>query len=109
METEIPFRSVLIVGFAILFPIALYHRLRAHLAAPEKLDRRAEGPFILFTLRPVAVVSIGSLFAYLINPTWMAWSSVPLPVWIRWVGVGLGVMAGILLVVVFRTLGTNLT
>ena len=109
METEIPFRSVLIVGFAILFPIALYHRLRAQLASREKLDRRAEGYFILFTLRPVALLAIAGLWAYVINPAWMSWSAVPVPTWLRWCGVGLGVMAAILLIVVFRTLGTNIT
>jgi len=30
------------------------------------------------------------LVAYMINPGWMAWSSVNFPDWLRWAGVGLG-------------------
>ena len=39
----------------------------------------------------------------------MAWAAVPLPVWLRWTGVGLALIAGSLLVWMFRTLGRNLT
>ena len=39
----------------------------------------------------------------------MAWSSVPLPVWLRWVGVGIGIAGGALLVWTLRSLGTNIT
>ena len=39
----------------------------------------------------------------------MAWSSIPLPNWIRWIGVALGVVAGVLLTWTLRTLGRNLT
>ena len=49
------------------------------------------------------------LFAYMANPSWMAWSSVILPNWLRWIGVALGTIGGVLLVWTLRTLGTNLT
>ena len=39
----------------------------------------------------------------------MAWSALPLPLWLRWIGVGVGVVAALLLVWTFRSLGTNLT
>lgn len=102
------FRLILILGFAVVFPIGLYHRLKARVKG-ERLDRRAEGLFILITLRPVAIIGIAGMFAYLINPAWMRWSSVELPLWVRWLGVGLGVLTAALLIAVFRTLGTNLT
>ena len=51
--------------------------------------------FILFTLSPVAFVALVVLLADIINPAQIRWSSVPLPTWFRWVGVGLGVLAGI--------------
>ena len=109
MENDNIFRNILLLGFAVVFPIGLYHRLKAHLASREKLNRRAEGLFILTTLRPIAILSMLGLLAYVINPEWMSWSSVGLPIWVRWLGVGLGVFAAALLIVVFRTLGTNLT
>jgi protein-S-isoprenylcysteine O-methyltransferase Ste14 len=45
----------------------------------------------------------------MIDPRWMAWSEVPLPVWLRWIGIGLLITAGGLLVWTFRSLGPNLT
>ncbi len=108
MNHEQMFRIVLIVGSLIVLPIAAYHRLKSQ-ATGERLDRRQEGLFILFTLRPVGVAGMLGLFAYMVNPSWMAWSSVMLPYWLRWIGVALGVVAGGLLVWTLRTLGRNLT
>ncbi len=108
MQDEQIFRFILILGFAVVFPVGLYHRLKAH-ALKDKLDRREEGLFILLTLRPIALAGMIGVVAYVINPARMAWSSVALPLWLRWFSVGLGVMAAVLLIVVFRTLGTNIT
>lgn len=108
MNHDQTFRIVLIIGSLFLFPIVLYHRLRSQ-ATGEKLDRREEGLLILFTLRPVGVVCMLGLIAYMVNPSGMVWSSVTLPDWLRWVGVGVGVVAGGLLIWTLRSLGKNLT
>ena len=107
MNDNTLFRLVLIVGFAIFMPIGIYHRLRARTG--EKLDRRQEGLFILITLRLNGVVGLAGLIVFLIHPAWMAWAAMPLPVWLRWMGAGLALIAGLLLVWMFRTLGRNLT
>jgi protein-S-isoprenylcysteine O-methyltransferase Ste14 len=106
MSDDDIFRWVLIAGFLALLPVGVYHRLKA--ATGEKLDRRQEG-IILFLLRPLGLVAMLGLIAYLIDPAWMAWSSVPLPTSVRWVGVALGVLAGLLLTWTFRNLGKNIT
>jgi protein-S-isoprenylcysteine O-methyltransferase Ste14 len=102
------FRTILIVSALLLFPVTIYHRVRSQ-ATGERLDRWQEGAFILFTLRPIGIATMLGLFAYMINPGWMAWSSMPLPVSLRWVGVGLGVIGGTLLVWTLRSIGRNLT
>jgi protein-S-isoprenylcysteine O-methyltransferase Ste14 len=101
------FRLILIGGFVAVLPVGLYHRLKA--ATSEKLDRRQEGLFLLISIRLLGAVGMLGLLAFMIDPTWMAWSSVPLPVWLRWVGVGLGVLAASLLIWIFRNLGKNIT
>ena len=108
MNQDQTFQLVLIVGALIVLPVMVYHRLRSW-ETGERLDRWQEGLFILFTLRPVGIVTIFGLIAYMINPAWMAWSSVSLPEWLRWAGVGLGVIAGGLLIWTLRNLGKNLT
>jgi protein-S-isoprenylcysteine O-methyltransferase Ste14 len=48
--------------------------------------------------------------AYLINPRFLRWSSLPIPAWLRWVGAVVGVLAvPPLLFWVFHHLGKNLT
>ena len=101
------FRRILLVGFLILVPIGVYHRVKSHTG--ENLDRRQEGLFILITLRLVGIVGALGLIAYLINPAFMAWAAVQLPSGLRWAGVGIGVLGGLLLIWTLRTLGRNLT
>ena len=108
MDNDNVFRLIMVLGFAVVFPVGAYHRVKSQ-ASGEKLNRREEGLFILATLRPFALIRIAGVFAFMINPTWMTWSAVPLPLWLRWVGVPLGVSAAALLITVFRTLGTNIT
>ncbi len=95
------------MGFLAVIPVGLHHRLQS--ATAEKLDRRQEGLFLLVSLRLLGGVAWISLLAFLIDPRWMAWSSVPLPVWLRWGGVGLSVPFACLLIWTLRTLGKNLT
>ncbi len=102
------FRLCLIVGFAIMLPVGLFYRLRS-LVPGERLDRRQEGVLVLATLRPIALMGMAGVIAYLINPRWMAWSALPLPVWLRWAGVAIGFATAPLLIWTFRSLGRNLT
>jgi len=107
MNDDQLFRLILLAGFVVFMPIGAYHRLKSRTG--EKLDRRQEGLFILVTLRLVGLAGVAGLIAYFINPACMAWAAVPLPVWLRWTGVGLALIGGLLLVWMFRTLGRNLT
>jgi protein-S-isoprenylcysteine O-methyltransferase Ste14 len=108
MNPDQTFRTVLIVVFLIVLPIGIYHRLKSQ-ATRETLDRRQEGLFILATLRPIGALFWLGLIAWMVDPGWMAWSSVSLPVWVRWIGVGGVAVSCGLLVWTFRSLGTNLT
>jgi protein-S-isoprenylcysteine O-methyltransferase Ste14 len=107
MSDDQLFRLILLVGFVLFMPIGIYHRLKSRTG--EKLDRRQEGLFILVTLRLTGVAAMAGMIAYLLNPACLAWAAVPLPVWLRWTGVGLALIAALLVVWMFRTLGRNLT
>jgi len=78
MNEEDIFRAILGVAFLAVLAIALPHRLKSG-ATKEPLDRRHEGLFILVTLRPIGLALWLAVIAYLINPAWMTWSSMPLP------------------------------
>lgn len=108
MNQETTFRAVLGIGFLAVLTITLHHRLRSW-DSKEELDRRQEGLFILATLRPVGLLLWLGVIAYLLNPAWMGWSSVPLPAWLRWTGVGVYALGLGLLTWTLWGLGTNLT
>lgn len=107
MDQDHVFRIVLVISLVVVLPIAISYRLKSRTG--EKLDRREEGSFILATLRPVGLAFWLGLIAYIVNPLWMVWSSVPLPAWLRWTGVGVWAAAGGLLLWTLRHLGSNLT
>jgi len=107
MPAENTFRLILIAGFAALICVGLSYRLRADTG--EKLDRRQEGLFILISLRLVALVAFAGMLAYMIEPASMAWSSVPIPMWLRWAGVATAVVSFVLKTWTFHALGKNIT
>src|SRR6187399_1398540 len=99
MNDDQLFRLILLGGFVIFVPFGVWHRLKARTG--EKLDRRQEGLFILITLRLAGLAGMVAFITYLISPASMAWASVPLSRWLRWTGVGFGLIAGCLLVWAF--------
>jgi protein-S-isoprenylcysteine O-methyltransferase Ste14 len=107
MDDDVMFRWVMVAGFVAVVAVTALHRVRA--GTNEKLDRRKEGAFMLATLRPAGGALWFSTIAYMINPAWMAWSSMPLPVWLRWTGAVFSALAIALLVWTLPTLGKNLT
>ena len=107
MNDDNTFRLALIAVGAVFAPIAFSYRLRS--ATSERLDRWQEGMFILFGLRLSAVLPFLSIVAWLVHPSWMAWSSLAMPTWLRWLGVAVVICCGTLVVWTFRTLGGNLT
>jgi len=64
---------------------------------------------VLATLRPAAAVLWLSVIAYMINPASMAWSSMLLPVWLRWGGAVCSALSVALLIWTLPALGRNLT
>ena len=107
MSPDTPFRIVLFAGFVAVV-VTLYHRIRSW-ASQEKLDRWQEGPFILLTSRSAGLALWLAIIAYTIDPAWMAWSTMRLSPWARWLGAGVLAAAIALLTATLRSLGTNLT
>jgi protein-S-isoprenylcysteine O-methyltransferase Ste14 len=102
------FRTALMIILAVVFPVGLYHRFQSQ-ATREPLDRRQEGLFILIAVRLSGLVVWLGVVAFLIDPASMAWSSLSLPPWLRWIGVGVCVLGAALMLWTMRRLGKNLT
>jgi protein-S-isoprenylcysteine O-methyltransferase Ste14 len=88
--------------------ISIYFRSQANRSG-EKVSPLEEGPMIL-TLRRIFGLALWlSILAYLINPRWMAWSSLPLPTWARWSGAAIMTLCVPLVYWLFSSLGKNIT
>ena len=108
MSDDGTFRSALLVLFMVVVPIAAFYRIRSQMTR-ERLDRRQEGLLVLWTLRPIGLAGMVGLILYLVNPDLMRWSSMPLPVWLRWTGIGVGAVTGAFLFWTLHSIGRNLT
>lgn len=108
VDEDRTFRLILISGFLLMASVGAFHRIKSQ-STGEQLDRRQEGLFILISLRLSGLLVMIGFLSYMIHPVWLAWSFVPIPLWARWVGVGIGAMFLSLMTWVFRSLGKNIT
>ncbi len=106
MRNEAVFRVILGAMGAVGTVIRLYY-MRKVSQAGQKISRKQEE-----RLRIALIASCNALgwiggLVYLIAPQRMRWATLPLPTWSRWVGVGLGAVAGPLLLWTHQSLGKN--
>lgn len=108
MNLDATFRPFVVIGFFTIILIALPFRIKSQ-STGETLDRTQEGIAMMIALRLAGLVLWGGAIAFMIDPASMAWSSLPLPAWLRWTGVAMAVATIPLLVWTLRSLGPNLT
>ena len=102
-------RLLAVITLLIAISISIYFRSKAERVGRDKISLKDEGLAIMIALRVVGLAGWTSIFAYLINPPWMEWSRVDLPDWLRWLGLGLGMLGDVLAWWVFSNLGNNVT
>lgn len=108
MTQDLLFRPIVVAGFVALLVIAGYRRIQSQ-STGECLDRLQEGVVILVGLRLAGLILWSAVIAFMIDPAYMAWASMPLPIWLRWAGVAICVTTLALLAWTLRDLGRNLT
>lgn len=102
------FRILALLIFISGAAISIYYRRKADREA-GKVSMKEEGLAILLSLRIFGLALWLGVFAWLLNPAWMAWARSDLPEWVRWLGVGMGVLANFLAYWVFSSLGNNVS
>ncbi len=107
MEDELEFRIILVV----LFLSFIAHRIYCFrkLARPdsETIAKGEEKSLFMKASVVLSLLGLAALIAYIVNPTWMSWSSLPLPIWLRRGGVGVALLGFILLQWSHQALGRN--
>ena len=89
--------------------ISSYFRLKADQDSGEKISRKVDGTTFMNLIRIGGLMLWLSPLVYLINPSWMAWSKIGLPEWVRWLGVGLGMVAIMGIYWLFSSIGSGIT
>lgn len=102
------FRLFALAAFVGCLSISAYYRRRARLEG-QTIARRREIPLLVAGRAVVALPLFGAILAYLVNPRWMAWAELPLPTWMRWLGVALGMLSVPTARWVFVSLGRNVS
>lgn len=108
MEQDRLFRWLFIAIFVATFSISAYFRRKARRSG-EVIPRVREGKLSLLLRLLFAAPIYLSFFAYMVNPDWLAWSSLPLSTWLRWFGVAVGFGMLPVLYWVVSTLGRNIS
>jgi protein-S-isoprenylcysteine O-methyltransferase Ste14 len=102
------FRWFALVSLVGCLGISTYYRRRARVEG-ETIPRGRERPLLIAGRALGALPMFGGMFTYLVNPRWMQWASLETPLWTRWVGVGLGLLAVPAAYWVFSSLGRNVS
>ncbi|MBN1935387.1 MAG: isoprenylcysteine carboxylmethyltransferase family protein [Anaerolineae bacterium] len=100
MAEEIAFKTALAAIFT------LFTLIRAHFRRITRPPRAPGAPDSRL-LRLLIPFEVATLLAYLFAPRWLAWAALPLPLWLRWFGVGTAATALPLLLWVHLSLGHN--
>jgi protein-S-isoprenylcysteine O-methyltransferase Ste14 len=101
-------RVALISISFVFLAVAGYHRIQSQRSG-ERLDRTREGWPILLGTRLVGLFTLGSVVLWLWKQHLFFWASLPVPEWLRWLGVAGFACTVAWLMWMFRTLGRNLT
>jgi protein-S-isoprenylcysteine O-methyltransferase Ste14 len=105
MNTETIFRIIL-PALMIAFAVHRGYYVRKHGEERDTLKKREEG----LTSRVASLLGLSgfaALIAYLIVPDRLSWAALPLPLWLRWAGVGIALAGFVLLQWSQTTLGKN--
>jgi len=89
--------------------ISIYHRRKADRDSGEKISRSVDGTLFMKVVKLGGLVLWLSPLAYLLNPGWMSWSKIGLPEWVRWIGIGIGVLCVALIYWLFSSIGAGIT
>ncbi len=108
MANDQLFRWFFIVNFVGMLSLSGYFRFRARQSG-EAIPRAREGKLALLTRLVFATPLYLPMVGYMLKPEWMAWSVLPLPTGLRWLGAAIGLGTLPLLYWVFSSIGSNIS
>ncbi len=108
MTADIPYR-VALVALAVLQLTVSSRFMKKAKAGGTVFQKRGEGLPLSIAIAGFYLAYCLAVLVYLVNPSWMAWSVVALPVFVRWSGALIMVIGAVFHIWGMVHLGTNLT
>ena len=105
METDTIFRIILPV-LILSFAAHRGYYVRKHGEEQNTLKKREEG-LVSKIAGLLGIVGFVTIVIYSVKPDWISWTSLSLPLWMRWAGVGMALLGFALLQWAQNTLGKN--
>jgi protein-S-isoprenylcysteine O-methyltransferase Ste14 len=105
METDTIFR-IMLPALVIAFVAHRGYYVRRHGREENTLKKREEG-LVAKLAGILGIVGLVAVLVYAIKPNWLSWASLPFPLWLRWMGVGIALLGFALLQWAQNTLGKN--
>ena len=106
MQNETIFRIILPLLIVAFITHRGYYTKKAARPENDTLKKREEG-FVTKLAGILSLIGLVAMIAYVINPQWLAWASLPFPLWLRWLGVGIALTGFALLQWAQVTLGRS--
>ena len=107
MNSDLIFRLILAILFVVVVGTRRFFEQKAAKTAKEGLEQDMDSRTQIALQSVLLTLSNLAMIAYLINPSWMTWSSLTLPEWAPWIGIALGVAGTGILIWTHRTLDRN--
>lgn len=106
MKQELIFRATLALVSTLLLSVRLYYGQAARQSRGKIVivRRRVWGTSLLWFFGLLGVMTASM---YIIVPEGLKWAGWPLPLWLRWIGIGLGGITVLLFGWIHRALGKN--
>ncbi|MFB0563575.1 MAG: methyltransferase [Candidatus Lokiarchaeia archaeon] len=103
MDEELLFRVLLVVIYATFFGIRIRYRVESVTRDPEQRYKlKGKAPVLLMFAILGYVISV---IMWVVALPWISWFQIPLPFWIRWLGVTGAVCSLPIFLWIHRTLG----
>lgn len=97
---------IILPALVIAFAIHRGYYVRKHGEERDSLKQREEG-LISKIAGVLGLIGFIAILLFAFNPAWLSWTSLPLPLWMRWLGVAIALVGFALLQWAQNTLGKN--
>ncbi len=106
MEPETIFR-ILLPTLIVVFVVHRGYYASKHKETTESTVKKRKEGLASILAGITGLIGLGATLSYIIQPAWVSWASLPLPLWLRWSGLGFALAGFALLQWSQNTLGES--